>query len=83
MLLDLRDDRVLGDRAADDDGADQERDDDDDEHEWAGGGACARRWAGGPCRHQRARCARKSSSRIVAAPASTSRAPRSSASLEV
>src|SRR5207245_5176666 len=82
VLLDLRHDRVFGDRASEDHTTDDETDDEQNENERTGSGALSR-WTRGAESHQRARCARKSSSRIVAAPASMSLAPRISASLEV
>src|SRR5437773_1293708 len=82
VLLDLRDDRVFRDGAAEDDAADDQTDDQQNEDEWTGRGALTR-GARPADPHQRASCARKSSRRMVAAPASMSLAPRISASLEV
>ncbi len=82
MLLDLREDGVLGDGPSKHEAADEQTNDEQYEDERPGGRALLH-WPRRAQSHQRARCARKSSSRIVAAPASMSRAPRISASLEV
>ena len=82
VLLDLRHNEVLGDRTTVHDPTDDQRDEEHNENERTGGRPLPGRTRRTDS-HQRALCARKSSSRIVAAPASMSLAPRSSASLEV
>src|SRR5207247_1840618 len=84
VLLDLRDERVLRDGTPERDDRDDRQDHHQDEYERTCRGARSG-WTvrGCPRRHQRARCARKSSRRTVAAPLSRSVAPRRAASVEV